>query len=127
MLNVFTSLINYSGPDRLDITRGSGSGAGLIFAPAWGLLRPVIDARRIYGSIPPEVWQTYVTGYKKLMEQNEKIHRATWAELLARERVVLCCYCRDTVFCHRRVLANLLVHRGAMDHGEISPQWRPIA
>ena len=123
-LQVYTSLISYDGPDRLNITRKSGDGLGSVFAPTWALIMPVHEAKR-RGSMPPDVWQRYVEGYTKLMLRSEQLQPASWAELLARERIVLCCYCHDTVFCHRRVLATILAQRGSIDHGEVSPQWRP--
>lgn len=44
-LIVGTSQIRYRGPGRLDITRGSGSGFGLAFAPTYQILRPALAAR----------------------------------------------------------------------------------
>ena len=36
-----TAPITYRGPDRLDVTRGTGTGDALAFAPSWSILRPV--------------------------------------------------------------------------------------
>lgn len=44
---IFTARITYCGPLKtLDISRGSGSGDGLAFAPSWGLLHPFIANRK---------------------------------------------------------------------------------
>ncbi len=45
-LEVFTARIGTKDPDVLDITRGSGKGLGLTFAPSKDLLAPAIAARR---------------------------------------------------------------------------------
>ena len=42
---VHTARISYRGGDRLDITRKSGR-EGIVFAPSWSLLGPVLRARR---------------------------------------------------------------------------------
>lgn len=45
MSAVHTARISYRGEDRLDVTRKSGR-EGLVFAPSWALLGPVLRARR---------------------------------------------------------------------------------
>lgn len=45
-LVVYTARVTYAGPDRLDVTRKTGVGHALAFAPSWKILGPMIKARR---------------------------------------------------------------------------------
>lgn len=137
-LHVQSARINYSGPDRLDVTRKSGTD-GLFLAPSWAILRPALDAmnaakeewdfyanegawscgedarRRLDGT-----WRSYITAYEREMAKSRVENRAQWDALLARERVVLCCYCTDPEHCHRALLrARILPALGAIDEGEV--------
>jgi uncharacterized protein YeaO (DUF488 family) len=113
-LYVHTARIDYAGPDRLDVTRKSGV---LAFAPSWRLLRPYL-ARRTAGVLTEADWTEYAAKYTDEMRESYRANRATWDELLARERVTLVCYCVDVNRCHRRVLARILVKLGAAYDGE---------
>mgnify|MGYP000140160857 CR=1 FL=1 len=122
-LHVQSARINYSGPDRLDVTRKSGT-EGLFLAPSWAILRPALNARRRETDEPPcEVsvaWTNYVPAYFDEMRRSYVDNRAQWTALLARERVVLCCYCTDPVHCHRAILrGRILPALGAVDEGEM--------
>jgi len=129
-LQVFTSRINYGGPDRLDITRKSAGPDGIVFAPSWGLLRPILDARARWKTEPTPVdheieisalWDRYREAFLVEMRESYRVHRATWKALLARPRVVLVCYCTSTTQCHRRILAGLVLPTlGAVGGGEIA-------
>jgi hypothetical protein len=83
-------------PDRLDVTRKGDS----VFSPSWPLL---MAAKR--GQI---TFAEYSECYTAEMRVSFVRHRAAWDEVLARERVVLCCYCQDPALCHRSLLAQLL-------------------
>lgn len=72
-LVVHSARISYGGPDRLDVTRKSGTD-GLFLAPSWALLQPVLKARKqvrdwIARGLHPgdelerRTWATYVEGY----------------------------------------------------------------
>lgn len=67
-----------------------------------------------------EAWTAYVPAYIDEMAESEERHPEAWASLLARERVVLCCYCQtgDPPQCHRWLLAGILASRGAVECGE---------
>jgi hypothetical protein len=149
-LQVFTSRISYSGPDRLDVTRKSGTD-GLFLAPSWSILRPALEARkradavmaecsrlikaekdsegptfdpfeyqRTADDIVGESWRAYVSRYLAEMRESYRRHRAAWDTLLARERVVLVCYCVDPEQCHRYLLrSRILPALGAVDAGEV--------
>ena len=117
-LRVRTARVSYGGPDRLDVTRKTGTG-GLFLAPSWAILRPVLDRRRIG---QPFDWAGYVAAYKAEMRESYRRDRAAWDALLARESVTLVCYCTDAVQCHRHVLRReILPALGAVDAGEVGP------
>ncbi len=143
MLKVHTSR-PLADPDALDITRGNGD-VGPPFAPSWAILRPAIAARReasemvrrapeglrtreqaIAAAVESErrAWAVYERGFLAEMAH------APFAALLERERVVLTCLCARPLwwpasepwaYCHRFLVASLLVERGAIDGGEIVP------
>jgi uncharacterized protein YeaO (DUF488 family) len=124
-LHVQSARINYIGPDRLDVTRKSGTD-GLFLAPSWKILRPALDARRRETDEPSRhmsvAWANYVSAYFDEMRRSYVDNRAAWTAILARERVVLCCYCTDPEHCHRALLrSRILPALGAVDGGEIKP------
>lgn len=67
--------------------------------------------RRAYGE--------YVPLYIEEMRRSYVTQRAPWDRFLARQRVVLVCYCTDAERCHRRILAEILGSLGAADCGEV--------
>ena len=137
-LLVYTSRINYGGPDRLDVTAGGLFKAkkakekfeGAAFAPTgklvgWGknMMREA-ERRRVQNDpgaadFAEWVWKMYAQRYHFLMRESYKKKRRAWDRLLARERVVLVCYCVDGERCHRRLLAGYLEKLGALDRGEV--------
>jgi uncharacterized protein YeaO (DUF488 family) len=137
MLTVYTSTIRCADPDRFDITRGTGGRAAAPFAPSWGILKPALAARDLAKRLPkPEgylveaaAWDRYVPAFLAEMEHSQLHHPGAWEDLLARSRVVLCCFCPDVTRCHRSLVAQLLKHRGARWEGEIGRdgRWTPAA
>ncbi len=115
-MNVWTARISTRDPDRYDITRKSGDP---IFAPSWALLGPLLRRRRAGFEQTEEEWKAYAAAYLREMSRSYHINRPEWDALLARERVVLTCYCPDALRCHRRILARILASLGASDHGEL--------
>lgn len=117
-----TAPIRYLGPDRLDITRGSGNSVGILFAPSWAILRPA-KQRLNAGTMTPAMWTAYATAYADEMRRCYRYNREAWDALLKRQRVVAVCYCDiqppRPPWCHRRVLAGILAKLGATDAGEI--------
>lgn len=113
-LQVYTSTVwGYSPPDnhgtdKLDITVKTGS---TVFQPTWEM---VIGFKN--GS-----WNEdqYTRQYLALMRKKWRTHREVWDLLLSKKRIVLCCYCKPGDFCHRLLLAELLVKCGAEYKGEI--------
>lgn len=128
MLRVYTSQVGrYRGPDGLDTTIKSSSGIGRVFAPpSWGM---VMGLKR--GRVS---WEAYTGWYLGHLRRMREERRDAFEALLARDRVVLLCYCRPGERCHRRLLAQVLAQEGAQDAGEIAaPQaamggsWREAA
>lgn len=117
--NVYTARVSYRGGDRLDITRKSAGPDGLPFAPSWRILRPALAARRAGGPVAVAyAWPQYAADYTAEMRTSYRGHRAAWEALLRRDEVTLVCYCKDPLFCHRRLLAELLVACRATYSGE---------
>ena len=92
----------------LDITVKSGDKA---FAPTWKM---VMGARE--GKISQE---EYTRQYYYLMRQSYCQNRGRWDEVLAMNEVILACYCRADSFCHRYLLRDMLMKRGAVYVREI--------
>ncbi len=107
-LEVYTSRVSYRGRDRFDITVKSGVEA---FAPTWGMVRGFKN-----GSISEE---DYTEKYLEMMRKSKEERPEIWRELLEKDRVVLVCYCKAGEFCHRLLLADILVEEGAVYCGEI--------
>lgn len=117
-LHVHTARIDSRDPDRLDITRKSGT-VGLFLAPSWKLLEPAITARR-EGVEDETTWALYTQGFTIEMRRSYAKARPLWDALLARPRVVLVCYCTSAERCHRALLRERILPRlGAVDAGEI--------
>ena len=108
VVEVWTANIRYSGPDRLDVTVKSGDRT---FAPTWDL---VMGYKQ--GKISEE---EYTEKYTQLMRQSWVKNNKRWREVLGTERVVLVCYCRPGVFCHRVLLARMIEKAGGKYMGEI--------
>ena len=137
-LEVYTSRISYGWPDRLDCTRKSGTD-GLFLAPSWAILKPALASMKtdleewnFYANEGAwscgeaakrrldDTWRKYVKAYKSEMATSQKEHADRWEWLLGLERIVLCCYCTSTHYCHRRLLrADILPGLGAKDCGEL--------
>ena len=129
-LHVHSARISTRDPDRLDITRKSATPEGRIFAPSWTILRPALDARAMAKRAPADeaeaieaaAWEAYVPAFLEEMRASYRRNRRAWEALLARERVVLVCYCVDPAHCHRAILrTRILPALGAVDAGEAFP------
>ena len=51
---VYSAPFSYGEKDRFDVTRQSGGDLGLVFAPSWKILRPVLDTREKVGRVVRE-------------------------------------------------------------------------
>jgi hypothetical protein len=102
-LKIFTATVSYRGEDRLDISRGTGTGVGLLLAPSLALLRHVLDLRmRQLMSI--RRWREFESRYAAEVAPHLD---EVLAELAWHESATLCCHCREH-HCHRVKAATLL-------------------
>ncbi|OME54111.1 hypothetical protein BSK59_16150 [Paenibacillus odorifer] len=115
-LKIYTSQFRYGGDDRLDITVKSGIEA---FAPTWDMVKGHKD-----GTLANE---DYIKMYKDLMNKSYKTNKKLWRELLSRKSVTLVCYCAKDCFCHRVVLAEMLVKAFGCEYvGEVDSKGNLI-
>lgn len=91
----------------LDITVRSGNTA---FAPTWDMVMGH-KAGRITD-------KQYIEQYYKMMRHSYRANREDWNAVLAKDEVLLACYCPAGKFCHRHILAQMLVKCGATFKGE---------
>lgn len=125
-LVVYTArLFEYQGADAVDVTRAARVGRderdpGLVFAPSWSILQPLLTRRRA-GQITESAWQEYREAYLDEMRASYRSHRAQWLDLLGRKKATLLCYCVDAERCHRSILGGIVLPAlGAQYHGERS-------
>jgi hypothetical protein len=113
-LVVYTAHRSYAGRDRLDITIQQQDPEGRLFAPERTAFREY-SALKQAGLLTLEAWDAYETKYRAHME---KVAAEHWERLFSREIVTLVCFCQEASFCHRRLLAEMLVARGGVYRGE---------
>lgn len=107
-MKIYTSQYNYKGKNRLDITVKTG--------PNW--LAPTWDM--VMGYKSGEITQDkYTELYYNKMRLSYTHLREYWNWLLKRNEIVLVCFCKAGDFCHRILLADILVKLGAEYLGEI--------
>lgn len=102
-LDVYTSHFSTLDPDRMDVTRGTGSGNDLAFAPSWPIVRAWKEALHRHG--PPRSdffspnrdanvdnhalathWRIYRRAYELEMTKSREDNHLAWLELLGRDR-----------------------------------------
>jgi len=120
-VKVYTARMVYARADRLDVTRKSAGVEGLVFAPSWAILRPMLALRRD-SHVSKADWRAYVDAYTQEMRDSFRGQRARWDAVLSRDEVTLVCYCKDPARCHRTVLAKLFGKLGAIVGGERVPR-----
>jgi hypothetical protein len=88
--------------------------------------------------IEASMWNVFSPAYRDEMRRSFVEHRSAWAALLARERVVLTCYCHLDArlpgtellargHCHRVLLAGFLCACGAIYGGELATKKESAA
>lgn len=116
-LAVWTARISTKDSDAFDVTRKSGNPT---FAPSWKILGPMLDIRRVGRKATEEEWRNYARDYFEEMRASYRSDPTPWKTLLAKERVVLTCYCTNAFRCHRTLLGKFLVKLGAEFFGEVT-------
>src|ERR1700693_5153370 len=93
--------------DALDVTRGSGVGDALAFAPSSELLSWVKgEARR---RRLESAWPIYRRRYLDEMDLSRNTDHPPWTRLLGRRSVTLLCYCDNPLRCHRYLLGSIVL------------------
>lgn len=123
-LDVYTARMGYRGPDFLDVSlqgnmrrgdtaAGGHRGIGFLFAPPPWLVYPHLLLRK-EGRETPESQAEYRERYLELLRERYRgPGRRAFDEVLSWPRVVLLCFCKPDEFCHRKLLAEVLVKVGA--------------
>lgn len=99
----------------LDTTVKSGERT---FAPVWSM---VIGHKE--GTVSD---QAYTDLYYDMMRNTYRKVPNRWLAVLAMQKVAIACYCPEGAFCHRHLLADMLIKLGARKgipvtfHGELS-------
>lgn len=112
-MNLWTARYNYSGEDRYDITAKSGD---RVFAPTWQLVQSIKNS-----SI---TWDEYIVQYTELMRSSYRHNKQYWINLLQQSELTLVCFCNNSDYCHRTLLADMFVKVGCINnisiiyHGE---------
>ena len=148
-LAVYTGLSHrYRGPSGVDVSRETGGLYGHTFAPSRpthdALIRGRAAAAKVYATgwhgeateREKKLWEAFSIAYRAEMIESQARHPDVWGKLLARPDAVLLCYCEPTLWeptgdhCHRYLLRDILVQRGAVYGGELGaglwPKDRPI-
>ena len=109
-MKLWTAQYWYSGPDRLDITVKGQDPIGKAFAPTWDMV-----TKYKKGLLTD---REYAQKYKKMMTDSCESNHEAWDWILTQEEVTIVCFCPKGAFCHRRLLAKMLVQLGAEYMGE---------
>ena len=133
-MNLWTSRINYSGLDRVDISRAGcdrarkagGATPGEFLAPSAALVFPTLAAMKAapHALARQAVWADYSAAYRLEMLASYKARRPEWDAFLQRERATIVCYCASDLHgvlrCHRLLAAGYLARLGATYCGEVN-------
>jgi len=95
-----TARISTTDPDRLNITIKSADPAGKVLAPTWDM---VMASKS--GKI---TWEQYTEQYLALLRGRYAQNKQPFLDILARDRVILTCYCTDHTHCHRSLAMQVL-------------------
>jgi hypothetical protein len=90
----------------LDVTRKTGRGLGLVFAPPWNM----VEAHK-HGRMTDERYtELYLEQLRRIPD--ERYHEL-WqlAVVHFNARLVLRCYCKDGAFCHTYLMIDHMLER----------------
>jgi len=116
-MKLWTAQYRYPGPFRLDITVKGDDPVGKIFAPTWDMVKKHKKESTMYNRANAD--NNYTDDFKALMIASLDSDTVMWDEVLARDNVVIVCFCPYKAFCHRNLVAEYLVRMGAEYMGEI--------
>jgi hypothetical protein len=104
MGTVYTSRIGYRGDAGLDITVKSAKGIGEILAPTWAL----VGGYKHWQGYTALTNEQYTNLYLDLLRSRYRTNEQAFIQLIQRPQLVLLCYCRSGVFCHRHLALDVL-------------------
>jgi hypothetical protein len=104
MGTVYTCRIGYHGSAGLDITVKSASGIGTLLAPTWAL----VGGHKGWQGYEPLTDAEYTERYLELLRSRYRRSEQAFTDLIQRPELVLLCYCRAGVFCHRHLALDVL-------------------
>ena len=103
--------------DLFDITVKSAKNPA--FTPTWNMVNGVKADSKCGFSI---TIQEYTDEYRTMMLLSYKNYRADWDRLISMVNPVLACFCGSDDFCHRFLLADMLVKLGCIYDGELTKE-----
>lgn len=104
MVKIFTGNYRYNGPDRLDITVKGQDDLGRHFAPTWDMVMGVKK-----GTMSED---EYVQKYCQIIDKAPvSILKRLFEFADKHGSITLVCFCQEYAFCHRNILARILVDR----------------
>ena len=112
MLKIYTSRVSYRGEDALDITvKSARTQAGRLLAPSAAMVfgHKAWKGDKRFQIFKPVTDEQYSEAYLKLLRQGYAKSKQVFMDLLEKESLTLCCYCRSGNFCHRHLAAEVLV------------------
>lgn len=111
MVKIYTSRINNADPDALNITiKSADSAIGHYLAPT-----KIMVYRHKAGKGDPRFHryeamsdEEYTRKYYELLRPRYRANFEVFHEVVRRDRLILCCYCRAGTFCHRHLAVDIL-------------------
>src|SRR5215475_2584125 len=104
MGTIYTSRIGYQGSSGLDSRVKSAEGIGKILAPTWAL----VGGHKHWQGKTPLTDEQYTDQYLDLLRTRYRANEQAFIDIIQREHVVLLCYCRSGIFCHRHLALGVL-------------------
>src|SRR5262249_29208133 len=104
MSTVYTSRIGYRGEAGLHITVKSANGIGTLLAPTWAL----VGGHKHWHGYSALTDAQYIEKYLDLLRSRYRANEQAFIELIQHPQLVLLCYGRSGVFCHRNIALDVL-------------------
>lgn len=109
-MDIWTAQYRYKGVGRLDVTVKGRDPLGRVFAPTWDLVMGVKN-----GTLTEEEYSQSYKGHINHIFSIKPRHVAVQQIIDKHAEIgtlVLVCFCRPYSFCHRYLLADILVGQG---------------
>ncbi len=115
---LWTAQYAYPGPSRMDITHATKDRLGKFFAPT----KKIVYKYKYTNNDEKVAREIYKQEYSNLIlsRQPKMTTLGIWEEIMTKPYIVLVCYCNPKSFCHRHLVKDMLVKRGAKYIGEFT-------